>query len=168
MTTEKEFLDLLEQHKNVLYKVSRMYMDTPDDRDDLIQEMTFQLWKAYSTFAGNSKFSTWMYRVALNTAITFFKKQKRKIDGHPLTREMDRADDDRLELLTREEQLDYFYEAVRYLSRLEKALIFLFLEGQSHREIAASLGISEGNARVRLARVKERLKQIIKKNGYEF
>ena len=76
MTKEKDFIALLEKHKAILYKVSRIYMDTQEDREDLVQEMTFQLWKAYVAFEGRSMLQTWMYRVALNTALTFFKKEK--------------------------------------------------------------------------------------------
>ena len=167
MTKEKEFLHLLRQHKHVLYKISRMYMDTDEDQEDLIQEITFQLWKTYESFEGKSKFSTWMYRVALNTALTFFKKEKRKIDNTPILEGMDKADED-FSAQHKEEQLAYFYNAVQDLNKVEKALIFLFLEGQTHRDIANNLGISEVNARVKLNRTKEKLQQIIKNNGYEF
>lgn len=167
MTKEKEFLHLLQQHKNVLYKISRMYMDTDEDQEDLIQEITFQLWKTYESFEGKSKFSTWMYRVALNTALTFLKKEKRKIDNTPILAGMDRADED-FSTQDKEEQLAFFYNAVQNLNKVEKALIFLFLEGQTHRDIATNLGISEVNARVKLNRTKEKLQQIIKNNGYEF
>jgi|SRR5690606_3631478 RNA polymerase sigma factor (sigma-70 family) len=167
MTKEKEFLRLLQQHKNVLYKISRMYMDTDEDREDLVQEITFQLWKTYESFEGKSKFSTWMYRIALNTALTFFKKEKRKIDNTPILEGMDKVDED-FSAQHREEQLAYFYNAVQELNKVEKALIFLFLEGQTHRDIATNLGISEVNARVKLNRTKEKLQQIIKNNGYEF
>lgn len=167
MTKEKEFLRLLQQHKNVLYKISRIYMDTDEDREDLVQEITFQLWKTYESFEGKSKFSTWMYRIALNTALTFFKKEKRKIDNTPILEGMDKVDED-FSAQHREEQLAYFYNAVQELNKVEKALIFLFLEGQTHRDIATNLGISEVNARVKLNRTKEKLQQIIKNNGYEF
>lgn len=167
MTKEKEFLHLLQQHKNVLYKISRMYMDTDEDQEDLIQEITFQLWRTYESFEGKSKFSTWMYRVALNTALTFFKKEKRKIDRTSILEGMDKADED-FSAQHKEEQLAYFYKAVQELNKVEKALILLFLEGQTHRDIAVNLGISEVNARVKLNRTKEKLQQIIKNNGYEF
>ncbi|HMR19896.1 MAG TPA: RNA polymerase sigma factor [Sphingobacterium sp.] len=166
MTKEKDFIALLEKHKAILYKVSRIYMDTQEDREDLVQEMTFQLWKAYVAFEGRSMLQTWMYRVALNTALTFFKKEKRKVDKIPITENIDKAEE--VSLKNKEEQLDYFYQAVHQLNKVEKALVFLFLEGQSHREIASNLGISEVNARVKLNRTKEKLQQIIKENGYEF
>lgn len=163
---EREFLDLMQKHKGILYKISRMYFDHLNDQEDLIQEMTYQLWKSYQNFNGNSQFSTWMYRVCLNTALTFFKKEDKKQDKYELQENYDRIDDDNS--AHKEEQLKYFYDAVQELNKVEKALIFLFLEGMSHKEIADNLGISEVNARVKLNRTKEKLQTIIKKNGYEF
>ena len=78
MNTKAEFLELIEPHKGLLIKVSKIYMDNPTDQEDLKQEILFQLWKAYPQFKGHSQFSTWMYRVAINTAITFFKQNKKR------------------------------------------------------------------------------------------
>jgi len=164
--TEKEFLNLMQKHKGILYKISRMYFDHLEDQEDLIQEMTYQLWKSYDNFKGGSQFSTWMYRVCLNTALTFFKKEDKKQDKYELHENFDRIDDD--SNYQKEEQLKYFYDAVQELNKVEKALIFLFLEGMNHKEISENLGISEVNARVKLNRTKEKLQTIIKKNGYEF
>jgi len=141
-------------------------MNDVEDQRDLFQEIVMQLWKAYPTFRGNSKFSTWMYRVALNTALIYFKKDNRKVDKTPLDENVDIVDVNESD--AREEKLAYLYKAVQQLNPVEKALIFLFLENQSHREIAENLGISEINARVKLNRTKEKLQLIIKKNGYEF
>ena len=141
-------------------------MNHVEEQQDLFQEIVMQLWKAYPTFKGNSKFSTWMYRVALNTALVYFKKDKRKVDKTPLDENIDIIDVNESEL--KEEKLAYLYKAVQELNSIEKALIFLFLENQSHKEIAENLGISEVNARVKLNRTKEKLQFIIKKNGYEF
>ncbi|MDV6169674.1 sigma-70 family RNA polymerase sigma factor [Flavobacterium sp. DG1-102-2] len=165
-TTEQEFLSIIEKHKGLLHKVSRMYMDEPEDREDLFQEIVLQLWKSYGTFRGDSQVSTWMYRVAVNTALTFFKKEKKKPDNARMHPEMDIKDD--TDTSHKETQLDYFYKAVQQLNQVEKALIFLFLEGQSHKEIGSNLGITEVNARVKLNRTKDKLQEIIKKQGYEF
>lgn len=165
-TQEQEFLSLIEQHKGIIYKVSRMYMDDPEDVKDLSQEIILQLWKSYASFKAQSTFSTWMYRVGLNVAITFLKKSSKKIERSGFVQKMEVEDVNTSE--QKENQLTYFYKAVHELSQIEKALIFLFLEGQSHKEIAYNLGISEGNARVKLNRTKEKLQQIIKRNGYEF
>lgn len=165
-TTEQEFLSIIEKHKGLLHKVSRMYMDELEDREDLFQEIVLQLWKSYGSFRGESQVSTWMYRVAVNTALTFFKREKKKPDNARMHPEMDLKDD--IEESHRETQLDYFYKAVQQLNQVEKALIFLFLEGQSHKEIGSNLGITEVNARVKLNRTKDKLQEIIKKQGYEF
>jgi len=163
---EKEFLLVIEQHKGILYKLSKIYMDDEFDREDLYQEMLYQLWKSYENFKGQSKFSTWMYRVALNTALVFVKKDKRSPKTESLIEELDVVDHS--DHTDKEERLAYFYRAVKELNEVEKALIFLFLEGFSHREIGGQLGISEVNARVKLNRTKDKLQEIIKKQGYEF
>lgn len=163
---EKEFLHKIELHKGIIHKVSKIYMDNTEDREDLFQEIILQLWKAYGSFKGESQFSSWMYRVALNTALIYFKKEKKKPDKNRLEPDMDVKDESEAE--NTESQLDYFYEAVQQLNSIEKALIFLFLEGQSHKEIGKNLGITEVNARVKLNRTKDKLQQIIKQQGYEF
>lgn len=160
-----EFLEKIESHKGMIFKISKMYVDNQEDREDLYQEIVFQLWKSYQKFEGKSQFSTWLYRVSLNTALTFLKSEKRKPDNGFLHDNLDVPED---ESLQKEIQIDFLYKAVQELNPIEKALIFLFLEGQSHKEIALNLGISEVNARVKLNRTKEKLQQIIKNNGYEF
>jgi RNA polymerase sigma factor (sigma-70 family) len=161
---EQEFLSRLERHKGILFKVSKMYMDTKDDQDDLFQEITFQLWKAYDSFKGESQFSTWMYRVAINTSIVFIKKEKRKTDKYELSTDNIKEEENDAE--NKENQIEHFYKAVQKLEKIDKAIIFYQLEGFSHKEIADNLGISEGNARVKLNRAKDKLKLIIKNQGY--
>ncbi len=142
-----------------------MYMDAPEDREDLEQEIIFQLWRSYDRYRGDSKFSTWMYRVAINTAITYFKKDKRRTDNVELDTQLDiELDENSFE----SERLAHFYQAVKKLTRIEKAIILLFIEGNSHQSIAESLGITPVNARVKLNRTKKKLKEIIKEQGYEF
>lgn len=156
----------IDSHKGILYKVSKMYMDNPDDQQDLFQEIVCQVWKVYDSFKGESQFSTWMYRVAINTAIVFLKKEKRKVDRYDIPSENIREEES--EAVLKETQLDHFYRAVQKLDKIDKAIMFYQLEGFSHREIGENLGISEGNARVKLNRAKEKLKELIKKQGYGF
>jgi RNA polymerase sigma-70 factor (ECF subfamily) len=163
---EQQFLKQIEQNKGAIIKVSRMYMDNLEDQQDLFQEIVMQLWRSYGSFRKESLFSTWLYRVAINTALMYFKKEKRRPDQHELTVDIDVVDE--FDSERKEEQLRYFYQGVQHLNPIEKALIFLFLEGQSHRDISINLGISEVNARVKLNRTKEKLQQIIKTQGYEF
>lgn len=141
-----------------------MYMDNRDDQDDLFQEIVCQLWKAYDTFKGESQFSTWMYRVAINTSIVFLKKEKRKIDKYEIASENIKEEENDAHI--KENQIEHFYRAVQKLDKIDKAIIFYQLQGFSHREIAENLGISEVNARVKLNRAKEKLKEIIKQQGY--
>ncbi|MHC0446623.1 RNA polymerase sigma factor [Flavobacterium sp. 3-218] len=163
---EQEFLNRIEIHKGILYKVSKMYMDTFDDQQDLFQEIVCQLWKSYDSFRNESQFSTWMYRVAVNTAIVFLKKEKRKVDKYEILSE--NINEEESDSPIKESQLDHFYKAVQKLEKIDKAIIFYQLEGFSHKEIGENLGISEGNARVKLNRAKEKLKEIIKNQGYGF
>lgn len=163
---EQEFLNRIETHKGILYKVSKMYMDNADDQQDLFQEIICQLWKSYDSFRNESQFSTWMYRVAINTSIVFLKKEKRKIDKYEIPSDNIKEEEGDSHIL--ESQLKHFYKAIQKLEKIEKAIIFYQLEGFSHREIGANLGISEGNARVKLNRAKEKLREIIKKQGYGF
>ena len=157
---EKEFLEKIEKHKGVIFKISKMYMDNFDDQKDLFQEITFQVWKAYPTFEGRSAFSTWLYRIALNTAIIFLKSEKRRsfiqndeVENFKITQN-DYNEEEEL-------KLKKMYEAINQLNAIDKALIFYYLENFSGREIASQLGITEVNARVKLNRAKEKLKELI-------
>jgi len=157
---EKEFLEQIEQHKGVIFKISKMYMDNFDDQKDLFQEIIFQIWKAFPNFERRSKFSTWMYRIALNTAIVFLKSKKKRsfITNYDIQNvQISTLEYDKQE----EENLAKMYTAIQKLNEIDKALIFYYLEDFSGREIAENLGISEVNARVKLNRAKEKLKQLI-------
>ena len=157
---EKEFLEQIEQHKGVIFKISKMYMDNFDDQKDLFQEIIFQIWKAFPNFERRSKFSTWMYRIALNTAIVFLKSEKKRsfITNYDIQNvQISTLEYDKQE----EENLAKMYTAIQKLNEIDKALIFYYLKDFSGREIAENLGISEVNARVKLNRAKEKLKQLI-------
>jgi RNA polymerase sigma-70 factor (ECF subfamily) len=157
---EHSFVELLEKHQNIIHKVCRLYTNNHDAHNDLFQEITIQLWKAYPKFRGDAKFSTWMYRVALNTAITLYRKSKRTIntqdfDGVEFKMKAEEYDD------TEEQQLKTLYKAVHELNDIEKALVFLYLEDKDYREISETMGISEVNARVKMNRIKTKLKTIL-------
>lgn len=160
------FLKKMEQHRGILSKVTMMYCSNELDRQDLEQEIIYHLWKSFSRFKGESLFSTWMYRVAINTSITFSKKEKKRINILAISRDLKSSI--AVPITEGNTRLTYFYRAVQQLNKIEKALIFLFLEGLSHKEIAENLGITEGNARVKLNRTKTKLQKIIKEIGYEF
>lgn len=164
---ETLFLETIDQNKGMLFKICKIYQDDPRDQDDLMQEIILQLWVVFDSFRGESKLSSWIYRVALNTAIIFFKKQKRRPDSEQLSPTFDRQQETCANG-EKEEQLAVFYKAVKRLDKVEKALIFLYMENRPYPEIAASLGITEVNMRVRLNRVKTKLKELIKKMNYEY
>ncbi|MCM4156578.1 sigma-70 family RNA polymerase sigma factor [Gramella sp. AN32] len=157
---EHQFVTNLEKHQNIAHKICRIYTNDQDSHNDLFQEITIQLWKAYPKFRGDSKFSTWMYRVALNTAITLYRKKKKSIrtqdfDSVFFRIKAEGYDD------TIEQNLKLMYDAIRQLNDIDKALIFLYLEDKNYSEISDTLGISEVNARVKMNRIKTKLKSII-------
>ncbi|MBJ6368522.1 RNA polymerase sigma factor [Snuella sedimenti] len=157
---EHNFIALLEKHQNIVHKVCRLYTNNQDAHNDLFQEITIQLWKAFPKFRGDAKFSTWMYRVSLNTAITLYRKSKRTIstqdfNGVAFKIKTEQYDD------TEEQQLKTLYKAIHQLNDIEKALVFLYLEDKDYREISETLGISEVNARVKMNRIKTKLKTIL-------
>ena len=157
---EKNFLNDFEKNQNIVHKICRIYTTNQDQHNDLFQEITIQIWKNYSKFRGESKFSTWMYRVSLNTAITLYRKSSRSIktqDFSEVSFKIKAEDYDD----TKDEQLKALYDGIRELNDIEKALIFLYLEDKPYKEIAKTLGISEGNARVKMNRSKEKLRKIL-------
>jgi RNA polymerase sigma-70 factor (ECF subfamily) len=157
---ESKFLSDFESNQNIVHKVCRIYTTNQDAHNDLFQEIAIQLWKNYSKFRGEAKFSTWMYRVALNTAISLYRKSSKRIrtqdiSGVAFKIESREYDD------TTETQLKSLYQAIRTLNDIDRALVFLYLEDKPYREIAATLGISEVNARVKMNRAKDKLKKIL-------
>lgn len=157
---EHNFVALLEKHQNIVHKVCRLYTNNQEQHNDLFQEITIQLWKAFPKFRGDAKFSTWMYRVGLNTAITLYRKSKRRIntqdyEGVQFKIKAEEYDN------TEEEQLKLLYKAVYQLNDIDKALVFLYLEDKNYKEISETLGISEVNARVKMNRIKTKLKTIL-------
>jgi len=157
---EKEFLQIITENQGIIHKVCSIYCDMEEDRRDLFQEILVQLWKSYPSFRSESKFSTWMYRVALNTAITTFKKDKRKPDktGFPF---------DNIQLIDdvydpeAEEQIRLLNRAVSQLTGVEKSIILLFLEDKKYEEIAVITGITQNYVRVKMNRIKKKLKLLM-------
>ena len=157
---EHSFVTNLEQNQNIVHKVCRIYTSDPDSHNDLFQEITIQLWKAYPKFRGDAKFSTWMYRVALNTAITLYRKSKKRIKTQDYDSVIFKIKSDEYDP-TQEQQLHLMYKAVRQLGDIDKALVFLYLEDKNYQEISETLGISEVNARVKMNRIKTKLRTIL-------
>lgn len=158
--TEDKFVTLLEENQNIVHKICRLYTNNQDQHNDLFQEITIQLWRAFPKFRGDSKFSTWMYRVGLNTAITLYRKSKRSIKTQDYDSVMFRISSEEYDD-TIEQQLKLMYSAVKELNDIDKALVFLYLEDKNYKEISETLGITEVNARVKMNRVKTKLKKIL-------
>jgi len=137
-----------------------MYCDTEEDRNDLFQEIVAQLWKSYPSFRKESKVTTWMYRVGLNTAITTFKKSKRRPDQNRLTYENFQIADENHETET-EENIKLLHRAVEQLTGIEKSIILLFLENKKYEEIAEITGITQNYVRVKMNRIKKKLKKLM-------
>lgn len=157
---EQSFVTQIKENQNLIHKICRIYTSCEDDHNDLFQEITIQLWKAYPQFRGDSKFTTWAYRVALNTAITLFRKKSRNINTIEIDNNIHRIDFAQYNF-EEEEQLKLMYKAIHQLGDIDKALVFMYLEEKDYSEIAQTLGISEVNARVKMNRVKTKLRQII-------
>ena len=156
---EKKFISLINQHQGLIHKVCIMYENDPDVRNDLFQEIVLQLWKSFASFRGESKISTWMYRIALNTAISGFRKQTRLVKTEDL-RELhlnisDRGNEDH------EESFQKLQWAIRQLSEIERAMIMMALEEIPYEEIAETIGITQNNVRVRMNRIREKLKKLM-------
>lgn len=160
---EKEFAKLIKDNQGLIIKVSRLYTNSLEDEQDLFQEIVLQLWRSYDTFKGNSKISTWMYRVALNTAITLFRKKTRAPqtdelkDGH--YSEVIEEDDEK------QAQISLLYTVIKKLPKIERAIVMMYLDDQPYREISETLGISEVNARVKMNRLKKTLKELMEKHA---
>jgi len=157
---EKEFLIVIKQNQGIIHKVCNIYCDDQEDRNDLFQEIVAQLWKSFPSFREESKFSTWMYRVALNTAITSFKKTKRRPDQNRLTYENFQVKDEKYDLET-EEEIKNLHRAVAQLTGVEKSIVLLFLENKKYEEIAEITGITQNYVRVKMNRIKKKLKKFM-------
>jgi RNA polymerase sigma-70 factor (ECF subfamily) len=161
MQKQQEFIKHIKENEGIIFKITLVYAFNEDDKKDLYQEIVYQLWKSYDSFRGDSKLSTWMYRIALNTAITHLKKEKRKGDrvsmDAVLMSKIEKVDtlmDERIQLL---------YSQIKKLNTIEKGVILLYLEGKNYEEIGVITGFTASNVGTRLNRIKEKLKSQIKK-----
>jgi len=152
-----DLLQRIQDNKAILYKISNSYCRNAGDREDLMQEMVYQLLRSGQRFDENQKFSTWMYRIALNVAISFYRKANRGGVTVALDAEAQFAEDNGNEEL--EERIKVLQRFIHGLNELDKALMILYLEERPYKEAAEILGISETNVATKLSRIKARLKQ---------
>lgn len=154
-----EFIRTIREYERIILKISHLYAKTRDERCDLYQEIVLQLWLAYESFRGEAKISTWIYRVALNTAIGQLRQSKRKLNTLTLC-----ADDYQIPDLENQqtpEQLRQLYHAIGQLPALDKAIIVLYLDANAYDEIAFITGLTPTNVSTRVLRIKDRLKELI-------
>ncbi|MBK7711169.1 MAG: RNA polymerase sigma factor [Bacteroidales bacterium] len=153
-----QFLDILEKNIGIIIKIARAYSKTIHDKEDLINDITLELWKSFGRFKGDSKISTWIYRIALNTSMNYKRKRKREIVSPDDLKQIEspnwlfeKADSSQTEIL---------YECIDELNQLNKAIILLYLDGNSHEEISDIIGISKTNVGTRISRIKEQIKDL--------
>ena len=156
---EHQFELLVRQHKRTIYTVCYMFSHDKAEIDDLFQEILIRLWNGFDNYEGRSSARTWLYRVALNPAINQDKKQRRRIETVPLTVDIDPFEADN----PKTEQVRKLHDMITQLELVDRSLVLLWLEGISYDEIGAIIGITPNNVGVRLARIKEKLVQMSKK-----
>ena len=158
--TKEQFSDILAMNIGILIKLSRVYTKVAQDRDDLINDITLELWKSFESFNGDSKISTWTYRVATNTSMNYKRKKRndllfvslndfKKEDVFPWLAEQDNSS-----------ELEILYNCIDELNEINKAIILLYLDGNSHDEISEIMGISKTNVGTRIGRIKEQIKSL--------
>lgn len=151
------YLDILEKHKGIVFKVARSYCSNEFDREDLVQEILAQIWRSLDTYTDAFKVTTWMYRVALNVAISFYRKDKSaaykhtEIEDRLLTYDMVQESEN-------EQNLSALYAFIDELNDIDKAVLLMYLEGENQAEIAANLNITISNVSTKISRIKQKLK----------
>ncbi len=160
MVRKSRFLELVEQNQDIVHKICGLYAVNTDDRKDLSQEIVCQLWKSYQSFRGDSKFTTWMYKVALNTALLNLRRNRFMVRTESLK---EHHGDIPAETGDQEKhgKISRLYEAINQLREFDRAIILLYLEQFSYRDIAEVIGISQANVSVRLVRIKKKLKELL-------
>jgi RNA polymerase sigma-70 factor (ECF subfamily) len=160
---QREFLDLVEANQGIVHNVCRLYAESPDERQDLHQEILMQLWRSYGSFRGESRFSTWMYRVALNTALMARRWRRRRSDTGPLPM----TEPATAEASQSGRDVERLHRCIRELRELDRAVILLYLEQHTYEEIAELTGLTRGNVSVRIVRIKVRLRECLVFPGRE-
>ncbi|MCK5168850.1 MAG: RNA polymerase sigma factor [Bacteroidales bacterium] len=161
---KEEFVSQVEKHQGIIYKVSRMYCDKEECRQDLFQDILVQLWQSYSSFNQKSKFSTWMYRVALNTAIAQFRKDKKNNEDTLQEIPVNIPEEDSYK--EKEDRRELVQKAINKLSKAEKAIIVLYMDDYTYEEISEIAGITLSNVGVKISRIKTKLEKILKELEY--
>lgn len=161
MAKEEAFVQIIKQHEGLIFKITTIYTDNADDQKDLYQDIVYQLWKSFDNFREEAKISTWMYRVALNTALTRIRKKKRH--GNQVSIDKVILQQTEQYDMGFEERLKQVYASIHQLNELEKGLILLLLEGKNYGEISEITGLTTTNVGTRISRIKQKLKSKVTK-----
>jgi RNA polymerase sigma factor (sigma-70 family) len=162
MTKNKEtFLQLIQDNMGIIIKICNSYCTGKDDRDDLAQEIVFNLWKAFQSYTPDFKFSTWMYRIGLNVAISFYRKEIRSVKFSAYSEDLIVFDEESENGLEKEGRLALLQKFIRDLKEIDKSIILLYLDNKTYEEIAEIVGISETNVATKISRIKINLKSKI-------
>ena len=154
------FVKNISENNGIIHKVCNIYCNNSEEKKDLMQEITLQLWKSFSNFKGEAKFSTWMYRIALNTAITNIRKSKKSPIVEALSEKQFHIPE-KEDISTLDEDINRLYRAIAKLNDIEKGIILLYLEKKSYIEIGEITGLSEKNISVKIVRIKSKLKKLL-------
>lgn len=156
--SKEDFLSIIDANKRIIFKICNSYCKNADDREDLAQEIIFQLWRSWSSFNANYKLSTWMYRITLNVAISFYRKERKTTDTVLMGDHVIEIADEQIEE-SLETNLNALQQFINELKPLDKALMILYLEEKPQKEIAEIMGITSTNVATKIGRIKEQLKQ---------
>lgn len=156
MDKKNRFLSVIKANRGLIAKVATLYTNSTPDKEDLFQEIVYQLWKSFDTYSEQAAISTWMYRIAMNTAIYNLKREKRRVSTTPINGDaiwIANASDN-----AEERQVKLLYASIHRLDLLDRGIILLYLDGKKHQEIAEIIGITTSNVGTRISRIKEKLK----------
>lgn len=158
MDIERDFIRLITSNQKIIHRICCMYLDNKADREDLFQEIVLQAWKSFKSFRGDAKFQTWLYRVGLNTAITYIKRDRRNNLA-----ELQFSQESYCEIIySEDEEILVMYQAISKLNKVEKALVALYLEDYSYNDIAETMGMTPNHVAVKISRIKTKLKELSK------
>lgn len=150
---DKQFMDMIRQNEGVIYKVASFYVDREHPMGDLYQEIVLNLWKGFSSFRGESKHSTWIYRIAINTCVSFYRRNRKQVAFMDIAVDVP-------EEVENNDQINELYRLINKLGKIERALVLLYLDDKSYKEIAEITGITVTNVATKLNRIKEKLRQM--------
>ncbi|WP_029904800.1 RNA polymerase sigma factor [Prevotella sp. 10(H)] len=150
---DAQFLEMIRQNEGIIYKVTSFYTDAEHPIGDLYQEVVLNLWKSFPSFRGESKYSTWIYRIALNTCVSFYRRSKKNITYVDIS--MDIPD-----VTENKEEIQELYRLINRLGKIERALVLLYLDDKSYKEIAEITGLTLTNVATRISRIKDKLREM--------